>query len=181
MQDQQDQLGLLADQVPFRLTTPADVRIARDWLIDEGRSKDASLLARSAILFFAEHSLHAIRMRWVIARREPIVWLNRRASDDYHQQQGTLCKSLRRLGSSRRLATQLGHLEQAREAVNLMTDLRKQHTQDGTSNVGHFRLRFLGDMLDELILLTRSELAALQESDTWRKRQSRCVSTATVR
>jgi DNA-directed RNA polymerase beta subunit len=176
----QDPLGLLTDSVPFRLTTPSEVRVARDWLLDEGRDQDASALSRAAVLFFAEQALHAIRMRFLINRREAVPWQSRQASALYLQQQDELCRGLRRLGTASRLTTQHRHLERASQAVDSMIELRQKHTHAADDqHYGRFRLRFLRDLLQELQLLTGAEMASTPEKP-WSQNPSGCASTHMV-
>lgn len=153
-----DPFSILRDAKPFQLCSPTEVRIARDWLIDNDRQDEADLLTEASVRFFCQQAHHSVRMRWQIEKREPTDWCSQTVAHRYRGLQDSLCRCLHRAGLAARPGTVLRQLEEASAIVSAMIDLRKVGAGSRDSHVSRFRLRYLDDLLEGLTQLARAGL-----------------------
>jgi hypothetical protein len=166
----QDPFSLTRHGASFQLTTPVEVSIARDWLLDENRIEDADRLSDASIRFFTEMVLHAVRLRWQLDRREKADWFSAQDRVNARTLHNQLLYSLNRALRSLRNRTRLLHLEASATLLRAMLEHRVKHTGTADSSVARFRLRYGADMLDGLVLLARAGLESKPCKKTRRQR-----------
>lgn len=141
----------------FQLCSPTEVRIARDWLIDNDRQDEADALTEASVRFFCQQAHHSIRLRWQIQKREKVDWCSQVIARRYSGLHDSLCLCLRRAGDATRPSTVLRNLEEAAAIIAAMRDLRSEGTVS-QDHVSRFRLRYLSDLLEGLTQLARAGL-----------------------